>query len=241
MMRGNGRWSVRRTDIDGTQVLTRDPDGAPPWPGIVVLHEAAGLNRDIERISAHLARRGFAVAAPDLFSGGAKPLCIARTVREAFLDPSRHTVTDRIEAVRHWLADRAEVDADRIGVIGFCMGGGFAVVAAARSPFAAAAVNYGRVPRDTSLLGGSCPVVGNYGADDPLLPRDTAARYEAALADQGVPVDIEVFPGVGHSFMNHEPRLMAPLGVRFDGPAAERAWERIERFFAEHLGHPDTV
>lgn len=232
---------MRRIQVDGTQVLTLDPGGDPPWPGLVVLHEAAGLNRDIERISAHLAHRGYAVAAPDLFSGGAKPLCIARTVREAFLDPSRRTVTDRIEQVRRWLAGRTEVAGERIGVIGFCMGGGFAVVAAARSPFAAAAVNYGRVPRDTSLLEGSCPVLGNYGAEDRLLPRDTATRYEAALTAQGVPVDIEVFAGVGHSFMNHEPRVMAALGVRFDGPAAERAWERIERFFADHLGHPDTA
>ena len=228
---------MQEVDIDGMGAVLSEPSTPGPWPGVVVLHEAAGLNRDIRRVVAYLSSRGYAALAPSLFSGGAKPLCIARTVRDA-LDPTRRGTTDRIEGVRRWLAARDGVDADRIGVIGFCMGGGFAVVAAARSPFAAAAVNYGRVPTDTSLLAGSCPVVANYGADDRLVPKGTAERYEAALSDAGVPVDVEVFEGVGHSFMNHEPAVLGPLGIRFDGPAAERAWQRIEGFFAEHLTAP---
>lgn len=225
---------MQQADIDGIQAVVSSPSVPAPWPGVVVLHEAAGLNRDMRRIVNRLSSRGYAAIAPDLYSGGARPLCIARTVRD-MLDPARRSTTDRIEQVRQWLAARPDVDAERIGVIGFCMGGGFAVVAAARSPFAAAAVNYGRVPTDTSLLAGSCPVVANYGAQDPLTPRGTAERYEAALDAAGVEVDIEVFHGVGHSFMNHEPAVLGPLGIGFDAPAAERAWARIEAFFAEHL------
>lgn len=227
---------MHTVDVAGAEVRSLDPAQDPPWPAVVVLHEATGLNRDIARIAAHLAGLGYAVAAPDLYSGGLRPVCIARTVREAFVAPSRTATTDRIEQVRGWLAGRAEVDEDRIGVIGFCMGGGFAVVAAARSPFAAAAVNYGRVPQDTSLLAGSCPVIANYGGQDRWIPKGTPERYAAALREQGVPIDVEVFPGVGHSFMNHEPRVMGAVGIRFDGPTAERAWARIERFLAEHLG-----
>lgn len=223
---------MQLVDVDGIQVLVHRPATPGPWPGVVVLHEASGLNGDMRRIVTHLVDLGYAVAAPALFSGGIG--CIARTVRDA-LDPSRRGTTDRIERVRRWLADRDGVDADHLGVIGFCMGGGFAVVAAARSPFAAAAVNYGRVPKDQALLAGSCPVLANYGADDLLIPEGTADRYEAALNEQGVPIDVEVFPGVGHSFMNHEPAALRPLRIAFDGPTAERAWERIEGFFAEHL------
>lgn len=225
-----------KVEIDGMRALAMDPTTPPPWPGMVVLHEAAGLNLDIKRIVEHLVGLGYATVAPDLFSGGAKPLCIARTVRDAFIDPAGRTTTDRIEQVRQWLATREQVDAQRIGVIGFCMGGGFAVVAAARSPFAAAAVNYGRVPNDASMLRGSCPVIANYGADDRLIPRGTPERLEAALTAQDVPVDVEVIKGVGHSFMNHEPAIAEALGIGFDALAADRAWDRIERFFAQHLG-----
>ena len=224
-----------KVDINGLRALSMDPTTPAPWPGMVVLHEAAGLNLDIKRIVEHLVGLGYATVAPDLFSGAAKPLCIARAVRDAFIDPSSRTTTDRIEEVRQWLASRDEVDAQRIGVIGFCMGGGFAVVSAARSPFTAAAVNYGRVPSDTSLLQGSCPVVANYGAEDRLIPRGTPERLEAALTAQGVPVDVEVIEGVGHSFMNHEPAIAEALGIGFDAIAADRAWDRIERFFAQHL------
>lgn len=199
---------------------------------MVVLNKASGLNRDMRRIVHHLVDLGYAVAAPALFSGGFG--CIARTARDA-LDPSRTNTTDRIERVRRCLAGRDGVDGEHLGVIGFCVGGGFAVVAAARSPFAAAAVNYGRVPKDPALLAGSCPAVANYGADDLLVPKGTARRYEAALNEHDVPIEVGVFPGVEHSFMNHEPFALRPLRIGFDGPTAERAWEGIERFFAEHL------
>lgn len=230
---------MRQVEVDGMPVVVADPPTSGPHPGVVVLHEATGLNQDTRRIVARLAERGYVAAAPGLFQAGARPLCIARTVRDA-LDPARRGTTDRIEAVRRWLAARDEVDGDRIGVIGFCMGGGFAVVAAARSPFRAAAVNYGRVPADADLLAGSCPVVANYGADDRLVPTGTAERYEAILDAHGVEVDVEVFEGVGHSFMNHEPAIAKAIGVAFDGPTAARAWARIEGFFATHLG-PDPA
>jgi carboxymethylenebutenolidase len=231
-MRSDARVAVQELDIDGVVGVLAVPDQDGPWPGVIVLHEAAGLNDDTRRICAHLAAMGYAALAPALFAGG--PRCVARTVRDA-LDPSRTATTDRIEVARAWLAERDTVDAERIGVIGFCMGGGFAVTAAARSPFAAAAVNYGRVPRDHELFAGSCPVVGNYGAKDPLIPDGTADRYRTALTAAGVPVDIEVFEGVGHSFMNHEPALLGPLGIRYDDATARRAWARIAAFFDRHL------
>ncbi|MCC5947253.1 MAG: dienelactone hydrolase family protein [Nitriliruptoraceae bacterium] len=224
--------------VDGTDVLLVHPDGTGPHAALVVLHEASGRNDDSARIARHLASLGYLAAVPDLFGTGFRPLCIARTVREAFLAPAGRFTSDRIESVRAWLADRDDVDGARIGVIGFCMGGGFAVVAAARSPFAAAAVNYGRVPADPELIAGSCPVVANYGAEDPWIPDGTAQRYEQLLTAQGVPVDVEVFEGVGHSFMNHEPAAMARLRIAFDGPTAERAWARIEGFLDRHLGAP---
>lgn len=226
---------VRIGDGRGVYVA---PSGDGPHAGVVVLHEATGLNDDTRRIARHVAGLGYATVAPDLFSFGSKLRCIARAVQEGFLAPQGTVTTGHVEQARAWLADRPEVDGTRIGIVGFCMGGGFAVVAAARHPFAAAAVNYGRVPKDTSLLDGSCPVVANYGAADRTIPASMPRRLEQTLADQGVPVDVEVFPGVGHSFMNHEPALVQKLGFAHDERAAAQAWTRIQRFFATHLDVP---
>ncbi len=95
------------------------------------------------------------------------------------------------------------------------MGGAFALVAAAAHDFAAASVNYGQVPKDLEALEGICPVVGSYGAEDRPL-RAAPARLESALTRLGVPHEITVYPGVGHSFLNRSlPALVSertPLG-----------------------------
>src|SRR5919198_1388031 len=110
------------------------PDGAGPWPGVVVLHEAFGLTDDIRRQADRFAAAGYVALAPDLYTTGPKLRCI----RKAFQDLlSRRVPTwETIETARAWLADRPECTG-KVGVIGFCMGGGFALVAAAKYDFAA--------------------------------------------------------------------------------------------------------
>jgi carboxymethylenebutenolidase len=213
------------------------PDGPGSWPGVVVLHEAFGLTDDIRSITERFANDGFVAVAPDLFSWGPTARCLVAM----FNDLIRRTgeTHERVDAAGRWLAAQPSCTG-RVGVVGFCGGGGFALLAAPRGVFAASAVNYGLVPHHAAeLLEGACPIVASYGRKDPTL-RGHAARLEAALSTDDVDHDVKEYPGVGHSFMNRHSGWVTVLdrvgGFRYSEPEAEDAWGRIVRFFATHLG-----
>ena len=213
------------------------PDTTPA-AGVVVIHEAFGLTGDIRDIATRFAGEGYVALAPDLYSPGLKALCVAQAMMT--LARRRGATLDRVASARDWLARRPEVDGDRVGAVGFCMGGGFALLLGTSGGLRATSVNYGDVPKRVDDLRGVCPVVGSYGADDRrLVP--AARRLESFLTDLDVPHDVKVYEGVGHSFLNREHpawadktfgRLM-PIG--YDEAAAEDAWRRILAFFADHL------
>jgi carboxymethylenebutenolidase len=216
--------------------LAVPPVGDGPWPGVVVLHESFGLIDDIRQQADRLAGAGYLAVAPDLFSAGGAVRCIRSTFRS--LMRGEGPAFDDIEVVRDWLRAREDCSG-RVGVIGFCMGGGFALMTADR--FDASAVNYAHLPEDLdAVLRGACPIVASYGAKDRTL-RGTAATLEAGLERAGVEHDVEEYPGAGHSFLNRHPfgpagALLRVAGVGYHGPSAEDAWGRILRFFATHLG-----
>jgi carboxymethylenebutenolidase len=154
------------------------------------------------------------------------------------------TVAD-IDAVRDWLSAR-ENCTGRIGVIGFCMGGGYALALATGHGYAAASTNYGDCPKDAErALAGACPVVASYGGKDRSpMGASAAARLERALTPLGVDHEIEVYPDAGHGFINdHDPADMTLLlivlnklsGTRYHPPSARDAHRRIAAFFHRHL------
>ena len=210
--------------------------GEGPWPGVVVLHESFGLNDDIRQQAGRLAAAGYLAVAPDLYSAGGYWRCMRATFRS--LTAGRGRAFDDIEAARRWLDDRPDCTG-RVGVIGFCMGGGFALATAARG-FDASAPNYAHLPKDLDgALRGACPVVASYGGKDRTL-RGTAATLESALARAGVEHDVEEYPDAGHSFLNRHDfgpggALLRVAGVGYHGPSAEDAWQRILRFFEAKL------
>lgn len=212
------------------------PTTAGPWPGVVVMHEAFGLTDDIRSIADRFAEQGYLALAPDLYSWGNSARCLVLAFRSMF--KGEGPALDHIESARKWLATNDNCTGN-IGIIGFCMGGGFAMLCAPRYAFGASSVNYGLVPKkDTEkALAGSCPVVGSFGAKD-RGAKGAAARLEAALTALGVDHDVTEYPDAGHSFLNQntgwQEKLAGVMGG-FEPDAANDAWARIFAFFDEHL------
>jgi carboxymethylenebutenolidase len=216
--------------------LAVPPVGAGPWPGVVVVHELFGLTDDIRQSADRLAAAGYLALAPDLFTAGGARRCLKATF--AALSSGTGAAYGDLEACRALLAQRADATG-KVGVLGFCLGGGFALMGATRG-FDAAAPSYGPLPKDLPrALQGACPVVASYGARDRGF-RGAAARLEAALTQAGVEHDVVEYPDAGHSFLNRHGA--GPLGVlervggfSYHHPSAEDAWGRILRFFDTHL------
>src|SRR5271165_2586262 len=150
------RFSAPSGEVGGYLAL---PVQAGPHPGVVVIQDVFGLSDDIREQADRLAAAGYLAFAPDLYSGrGIR--CVVATVRAS--RSGSGPAYEEIEAARAFLGSREDCTG-RVGIIGFCMGGGFALLCAPRGGFAVAAVNYGEVPKDaTERLAGTCPVVGSY-------------------------------------------------------------------------------
>lgn len=216
---------------------------AGPHPGVIVLHESFGLNDDIRRIAARFASEGYAALVPNLFSHGSRIVCLSRAMTDMLRGSVDREIADILMA-RAALAARPDVDEQRIAVAGFCLGGGFALIAATRPGFSAAAVNYGDVPKDSTKLDGVCPVVASFGGRDRLYGRNMAERLEAHLSALGVSHDIQTYDGAGHSFFSQHDgwqgllaRLPSPMAVGHDESAAADGWRRMLAFFDEHVRH----
>jgi carboxymethylenebutenolidase len=219
------------------------PAGDGPWPGVVVLHDLLGMSRDLRNQADWLADAGYLAVAPDLFRGNRGPVCTIRMIRET-VRRAGPTFAD-IEAVSGWVADREDCTG-KVGAIGFCLGGGFALLMAADHRFDVASVNYGPVGGKAyteDAFAGACPIVGSYGAKDPGN-RGAGARLERILTAVGVDHDIKTYPGAGHSFMNEHDRGDLPMlfalqfrltGDPYRAPETEDARHRILDFFAAHL------
>jgi len=238
-------------DVDGEAVGAQCvwPAGPTRRPGVVVLHDAFGVSDDLRRQLAWLASEGFAAVAPDLYRGRAAWRCMVRALREV-TSGRDGDVARVVHAAGAWTAAH-ERCTGHVGVIGFCMGGGFALMVAPSGRFGAASVNYGVMPAGIEArLPQSCALVGSYGGADRTLP-GVADRVRTILDAAGVPHDVEEYPGAGHGFLNDHapgelPWYFASLG-RLSGSkhhpeAAADARRRIVTFLGRHLsGSADAV
>ena len=239
------------TDVDlpgspagsrGLRGVLAEPAGEGPFPGVVVVHEAFGVDPVMRRQVERLAAVGYTTLMPDLFSDGGARRCLVSTMRSMISGEGRAYAD--IESARSYLAARPDASG-KVGVIGFCMGGGFALMVAGGHGFDAVSVNYGQLPEDVdSVLGDACPIVASYGAQDVTL-RGAAGQLSDTLTRRHVAHDVKEYAGAGHSFLNDARNIPGPgavgwfadrvLGVGPRPDAAADAWARIEAFFAEHL------
>lgn len=217
---------------------------AGPAPGVVLIPDVWGLSDHYRGLARRLAAAGFAVRAIDPYRKTGRPALTDVASALAWIrelpDPLvLETVQDALDALA---ADPASAGRKR-GVTGFCMGGQYALLAACACRGVSACVPfYGmlryengldpakkpRSPLD-AIADLSCPLLGLYGAEDPIIPLADVRELEARLARSGQPAEVRVYPGAGHAFMNDtRPEMYRPA-------AAADAWPRLVAFLRDRL------
>lgn len=233
------------SDGAGGEVLR--PVGRGPYPAIVVAPAVAGVTHDTRRTCARLAARGYLAMAMDYYrGGGSPPMQTPQDVHSAAeaLD-DRRVLTD-LRTIHAGLTRRDEVEADHIGVLGFCIGGSYALRAASAIPALACTVAfYGtlRYPhlsatRPVSPLDTvpkiTVPLLFHVGTTDHVVPRDDVDDLEAAAASAVAPVEVYRYPGAGHAFHDASRPGYRPA-------AAQLAWLRTTMHLDWHLLGKEVV
>jgi len=217
---------ISLAELKGGGYLAID-DGGERRPGIVVIHEAAGLTEHIKVTCRRLAGAGYAALAVDMLSGRNRAICMARYMSGMLLGSVNRYGIDDLRAALTFLARQPEVDASRMGAIGFCMGGSFAVAwACTDARLKVIAPFYATNPRPLDVVRRLCPVVGSYPASD--FTARSGKALDAELDRFGIAHDIKVYPDTRHDFFNAE-------GSAYDKNAAEDSWSRVIKFFGERL------
>jgi len=203
------------------------PNATGPFPGLVVIHEAFGLNDNIREITRQFAEQGYAALAVDLFSNRNRILCMLQAFHGMLIRPLNNaTLSDLQSALAH-LRGQAGVDGDRTGAVGFCMGGAYALqLAVTEKGMKAASVFYGANPKPLEALAQSCPIVGSYPDKD--FTTQAARELEMVLENNSISHDIKIYEETKHSFFNQQ---RTPVEVN----ASQDAWQRMLSFFQEHL------
>jgi carboxymethylenebutenolidase len=213
------------------------PGGPGPYPAMLVLQEWWGLNDHIKDIAMRFAREGYVALAPDLYSRQGNKVTTDPGEAGSLMGNLRDEVALKdLQAAVAYLKNQPPVDAGKIGVIGFCMGGTYALLSAANIPdIKASAPFYGQIVYDrpggpidqVAKLG--CPLMYIYGDADGWITGDHVDRLEAALKQHGKNGQVIRYKGAPHAFFNDT----RPESYRPDD--ARDAWDRTLRFFTQHL------
>jgi carboxymethylenebutenolidase len=209
--------------------LARPASAGADLPGVIVIQEWWGLNENIEAMARRLAAEGYTALAVDLYGGE-----VATTPDEAMslmrtATGREDALTDNLRQAYDYLT--TEQGAPRVGVIGWCFGGGWSLRTALAMPdqIDATVIYYGQPVTDPARLGTlSGPVLAFFGGADTSIPADTVAAFDAALDEAGVENTVETYVGAAHAFAN-------PSGQAYDPKAANDAWSRTTAFFDETL------
>jgi carboxymethylenebutenolidase len=223
--------NVVYAELDGKQVngyLARPATGEPT-AGILVIHEWWGLNDNVKSMARQLAGEGYAALAVDLYEGEVAEARedASRLARASGENPER----GELNLQQAWEYLKDDVGVSKVGVIGWCFGGGWSLRAALMmgEGLDAAVIYYGRVVTDRdSLESLSVPLLGIFGALDQGIPVATVREFQATLDSLGKPASIHIYEDADHAFAN-------PSGTRYNESAAEDAWAKTLTFFGQLL------
>lgn len=232
LLQAHSQQAITFPSGDGTaQGLLYLPQGGGPHPALVVIHEWWGLNDWIKHEAAGYAAQGYVALAVDLYHGkvATDPELAHELMRGL---PQDQGVRDLVGAVTY-LRSRKDVDHKRIGAVGWCMGGGYALQLAIADPaLRAVAINYGALATDKADLARiHARILGNFGGQDRGIPPDAVHAFAATMKSLGKPVDVKIYPDAGHAFENPNNK-----GGYRPTDAAD-ALSRIDHFFTTELKH----
>jgi carboxymethylenebutenolidase len=235
-------------EIEQTEVIIPTPDGKMPailytpvedqrQPAIMVLMEAFGLTQHIREVAARIAKEGYVVIAPDLYyrelpnnKFGYNELESARAMmwRLDFGKP----MEEDIEAALTYLKSRPDVYPDKVGLTGFCLGGGLTFFAACKlsNKIAAAAPFYGMVLDEwiDAVKNIEVPVYLFFGGADPFIPLERIQQIDSRFKELKKDYQLKIYPDADHGFFCHE-------RSSYNSLAAEDAWGELISFFRKHL------
>jgi carboxymethylenebutenolidase len=211
------------------QAILYTPAGKGPFPALIVIHEWWGLNDWVKEQASKLADEGYEALAIDLYRG--KVATTPEMAHEIMRGVAEDRVKRDLHAAFQFLQSQSNVKKDRIGSIGWCMGGGYSLDVALQEPtLAADVVNYGHLVTDPAEIRKiNAPILGIFGGQDQGITPEDAHKFEAAMKKEGKKVEIKIYDDAGHAFENPNNKA----GYR--AADAADAWKRTVDFLARTL------
>jgi carboxymethylenebutenolidase len=196
--------------------------------GVVVIQEWWGLVPHIQEVCDRFARQGFVALAPDLYHG--KAASEPDEARKLLMEMDRERAVLEISAAAIYLRGLVQVIPNKVGVVGFCMGGMLAITTAAASDLVDATVAFYGLPRDLSIAANiRTPLMGLFAEHDHSFTPETVRDFEKELEKGSAPHEIHIYPGTQHAFFNDTRANI------YDAQAAQDAWERTIRWLQRYL------
>ena len=221
-------WDKIQGDGQDMDLYSSVPEGTGPFPAVVVIQAAGGVNQFITTVSDRLAAKGYIAVAPDLFHRITDPTLTDGVAKAGQLsDPE---IIADINATVDFLRNHSSVDREKLGITGFCMGGRVTWLAAATNPHFKAAVPYyggniivtrGQADRSPFQLseGINCPIMFHFGEVDANPSQDDMRTLDDELTRLGKPHQFYTYPGADHAFIDY-------TGARHHRETAETSWPR---------------
>jgi carboxymethylenebutenolidase len=225
----DGKTVSYKSGDETVQAMLYIPAGRGPFPAIIVIHEYWGLNDWVKEQASKLADQGYQALTIDLYRG--KVATTPDMAHELMRGVPEDRAKRDLHAAFEFLQSQPNVKKERMGAIGWCMGGGYSLDVALQEPtLAADVINYGHLATDPEALKKiNAPILGLFGGQDRGITPDDVHKFETAMKQLGKKIDVKIYDAAGHGFENPNNKD----GYRADDAAD--AWKRTVSFLADTL------